>query len=339
MKEFGSDFHYVHILNGADNTIGTYYPRALYYADGRQAIIDLYRTIGFNRLWVPNYFCFDVLKSLETHGLNLQYYCDLPSLDERSSLLNLPYEEGDALLRINFFGLRTRRSNSGIPVPVIEDHTHDLIGDWAVNSDADWCIASLRKTLPIAEGGILWSPKGLEMGECPKLTEENQRLALKRWDAMKKKALYLEDKIGDKNAFREDMVYTEELFDSMDVSALDDETLGFLAEFDVKSWYIKKQENREILKESKDCRFEVLEPEESGCNPFSYTVLFNSNIDRDAYRQYLIDNSVYPAILWVVPDKSSPMVKDFSQRILSIHCDARYDSHDMIQLSGILSGN
>ena len=288
-------------------------------------------------MWVPEYFCYDVLSSLEQNGVNWQSYRDYPLANESEIVRSLPFEEGDALLRMNYFGLRSRRSNHGIPVPVVEDHTHDLIGDWAINSDADWCIASLRKTLPLAEGGMLWSPKGLRLQESPQIVSENTDLASSRWEAMRKKTLYLNDEIEDKSEFWSVFLSTEEQFDVMSVSSIDKETLDYLSRFDVEQWYGRKKDNREVLVESFSKISIVLEPEGPDCNPFSLTLLFDSEGARNDFRKYLINSCVYPAILWNVPENASQEVNDFSKRILSVHCDGRYNSNDMMQLRDIIA--
>ena len=339
MKEFGSDFHYLPIQENPVRTIVRYYPDAVYYADGRQALLDLYRQNRWKRLWVPEYFCYEVLSSIERDGIRLKFYSDYPLADDYDALLSLPYQDGDVLLRVNYFGLRAKRSNRDIAVPVIEDHTHDLIGDWAKNSDADWCIASLRKTLPLAEGGILWSPKGLKLQSMPALTSENELLASVRWSAMRTKALYLNNQIEDKQAFRRDLVSTEDKFDKIEISAIDNESSEYIKQFDVAQWYKLKEENRVILKEKvQECHpMAVLEAESADCNPFSFTMLFDSAEDRNDFRSFLIHHDVYPAILWNVPNNKNLEVVDFSERMLSIHCDARYSKSEMIQLANIIN--
>jgi len=337
MKEFGSDFHYLPCQDSPSRTLMDYYPNATYYAVGRHALMDLFAQSAWKRLWVPEYFCHDVLASLQRSGVALKLYQDSPLNDERKTLQTLPYEEGDALLRVNYFGLRTKRSCDGIPVPVIEDHTHDLIGDWATNSIADWCIASLRKTLPLAEGGILWSPKGLRLRAYPDLTSENELLASMRWRAMRKKTLYLNDLVDNKNEFRSDLISTEEKIDVLSISAMDDESLSYIRQFDIDQWYRRKRENRERLKEiSFDCAT-VLEPENAACNPFSLTLLFDSETQRNQYRSYLINHSIYPAILWVIPRTDDTELSSFSSRMLSVHCDARYNREEMMQLRHIIA--
>ena len=155
MKEFGSDFHYIAPTGGSD-TLQDFFPSANYYADGRQALIDLYRSQGWQRLWMPEYFCYDVIESLKEAGLELVFYTDYPDYHDDSKAIEAIQRKGhfrptDAILRVNYFGTRSYRDVEKLNIPVVEDHTHDLIGGWAINSHADWCIASLRKSLPQAK--------------------------------------------------------------------------------------------------------------------------------------------------------------------------------------------
>ena len=338
MKEFGSNFHYLQIEANVAEVLGHYYPDAAYYAIGRHALIDLYRQMGWKRLWVPEYFCYEVLGSMQREGVNVVFYTDFPTSNEEKELQGLPFEKGDALLRVNYFGLRAKRSNSAIPVPVVEDHTHDLIGNWAQNSDADWCIASLRKTLPLAEGGILWSPRGNRLPKASRESSQNAKLAALMWDAMRKKSLYLENRIQDKAGFRDVMTTVEEQFDQLEISALDSETSDYIKFFDIQKWYSRKRENRLVLKSLQKDDFKILEPETEDCNPFSLTLLFSDEEDRDRYRKRLIENDVYPAILWNIPSGKHPDVVRFSKRMLSIHCDARYSLDDVSKLRSIMNG-
>ena len=338
MKEFGSDFHYIKNLNIAEKTIEYFYPTAIFYALGRHALLDLYLKSGWKRLWVPEYFCYDVLDMLKREGVNLEFYKDYPLADDEKTIRSLRFSDGDALLRMNFFGLRSWRSNKGIPVPVIEDHTHDLIGHWAENSDADWCIASLRKTLPLAEGGVLWSPKNHKLQGGIESTIENEMTAEKRWSAMRKKTMYLNDEINNKESFRTDMITTEESFNKLEISALDGLTSDFLKEFDVVQWYNEKKRNWGFLSEISDNSFKVLQPEREECNPFSMTLLFREAHDRNLFRDRLIASGVYPAILWTVLDSCSKDVKEFSNKMLSLHCDSRYNAEDVIALQEIIAG-
>ena len=342
MKEFGSDFHYINSFQGKGRTLSDFYSKANYYADGRQALIHLYHSQGWQQLWMPEYFCYDVIASLKEAGLNLMFYHDRPDDHSDSDTLDNLQRKGhflptDAIMRVNYYGTRKFRSTEKLPVAaVVEDHTHDLIGDWPIHSTADWCIASLRKTLPIPEGGMLWSPMGLKLPAAPALSEENEKIAASRWEAMKLKARYLGGEAVEKAEFRKGYFDTEEYFDHAPVSALDKASQEYLKTFDIRSWYNQKRNNWELLRDIKKEGVRVITPENMGCYPFSLVLLFDNPNERDRVRKALIEHQIYPAVLWNVPDSASDEVKSFSKRMLSIHCDARYTNEDIFQMKTII---
>ena len=342
MIEFGSDFHYIDSYNKEGKRLCDYYPSANYYVDGRQALIHLYNSQGWDRLWIPEYFCYDVIQSLQDAGLNLMYYTDLPDNSGDNETLCAIQKKGlyrptDAILRVNYFGLRSYKNSEKLSVAaVVEDHTHDLIGDWAQKSTADWCIASLRKTLPIPEGGILWSPKGLALPEAPESFEQNEEIASIRWKAMELKSCYIAGENVEKVAFRPGYVDTEAFFDTCDVCALDNRSKEYLNSFDIESWYQRKKENWVLLSDIKHPNISVLMPKNSKSYPFSLVLVFSSKDKRDRVRKALIENSVYPAILWHIPSPANGDVFMMSSNMLSIHCDARYSEEEIQQLKLII---
>lgn len=342
MIEFGSDFHYVTPIEGDGNTLYDFFPSANYYADGRQAIMHLYHSQGWKRLWMPEYFCFDVIASLKEAGLNIMFYQDWPDDHGDSVTLENIQRKGqflptDAVLRVNYFGTRACRSTENLPIAaIVEDHTHDLIGIWPINSMADWCIASLRKTLPIPEGGMLWSPMGLKLPEPPEPFVNNEQIASIRWEAMKFKTRYLAGDAVEKAIFRKGYVETEEYFDTAPVCALDEESKEYLKTFNIREWYNKKRANWELLNDiKKDC-VRIIRPESMGCYPFSLIMLFDTFDERERVRKELIEHQVYPAVLWNVPELASSEIKSFSRRMLSIHCDGRYTAYDIQQMKTII---
>lgn len=342
MREFGSDFHFILPGSKSLKTIHDYYPSSNLYADGRQALIHLYKTQAWGNLWIPDYFCHDVIESLKQAGLNLRFYHDSPDCHVDQLTLDSIREKGlfqsnDAVLRVNYFGMRSCRYSSLLQeAAIIEDHTHDLIGEWARNSTADWCIASLRKTLPIPEGGILWSPKGNSLPDPPQVLDDNEGIATIRWNAMVLKSRFLFGDEVEKGQFRSGFLNTESFFDDAPVCSLDGKSQEYLRSFDIQEWYQKKKDNWALLRDIHKEGVRVVEPEGSTCNPFSLVLLFDIPSERDRVKLELINHHVYPAILWSIP---CPMKSDtylFSRRMLSIHCDARYSHEDILQLKSII---
>lgn len=338
MREFGSDFHFIDTFDSGRAHLTDVFRGATLLADGRQCIVALIRQYGWKRLWMPDYFCYEVIDTIkEQTGIKVIYYADSP-LDE-CKVEKLAYEEGDVLLRMNFFGMRGQRSNKNVPCPVIEDHSHDPFGHWALYSDADWCISSIRKILPLPEGGMMWSPKGYRLTIDLQPSEENEQIAATRWVGMEMKTDYLKGEEVSKEEFRKRYTETEEFFDRAEPSKIDERSKDAVSKkLDINLWQGAKRKNWMLLKSlvnQDSCT--VMIPEDESCTAFSLTLLTESKAQRDALRQRLIEACVYPAILWVVPDSASENSRDFSERMLSIHCDGRYTEEDVRQLAGILN--
>lgn len=338
MIEFGSDFHYIESYNSGRAHLTDVFRNAMLLADGRQCIVILIRQYGWRRIWMPDYFCYEVIETIkEQTGIEVKFYADNPLIEGKVE--NLPFKKGDVLMRMNYFGLRDIRRNKDIPVPIIEDHSHAPFGHWALYSDADWCISSIRKSLPLPEGGMMWSPKGHRLPEVPQSSKDNERISAIRWEAMEMKAAYLAGEEVSKDEFRKKYTETEEWFDQAEPTQIDERTKEFICkQFDLNLWLGVKRKNWSLLRElvsSEKCK--VIGPEHESCTMFSLVLLLDNKAQRDKVRKSLIENCVYPAILWNVPETASEESKIFSERMLSIHCDGRYNEEDIKQLAGILN--
>lgn len=335
MKEFGSDFHTM--LNFC-NTAAESSKVTLYdvhkcmreYACGRHAIEAICKYKNWKRIWIPAYFCYDVIEYLVKTGIEIKLYDDSPVKDsDDQEVRNLPYKDGDVLLRINYFDHRKYRTNKGISIPVIEDHTHDIISEWARNSDSSYCIASIRKTMPTAAGGILWSPMGLDLPETIGETDECKAMAIMRYEGMDMKREYLKGKLVDKDKFRKKFQISEKIIEKLQLSGMDKETLTIAKKMNYLLWNELKADNWRIANEILVQKFRVLKP----YDPFSIIILCDNTKEREALRMHLINNMIYPAILWQMPEDSVfEVAKDFSKRMLSVHCDPRYSRNDIKEM-------
>lgn len=338
MKEFGSDYHFIGTYDSDRAHLTDVYRNAILLADGRQCIVVLLRQYGWKRIWMPDYFCYEVIDTIKIQTrAEVVFYEDNPL--HEGQVENLPFKEGDVLLRMNYFGMRDKRSNKGIKCPVIEDHTHDLLGHWALYSDADWCIASLRKSMPIPEGGMLWSPKGHKLQYELEQTEDNEGIASTRWMGMEMKNRYLKNEDVSKEVFRKHYTETEEWFDTAEPVLIDERSAVVVSgHLDINLWQGAKRRNWKLLKsEIKAEDLKILKPEDETCSMFSLVLLFESKERRDSIRRLLIENNIYPAILWGVPEGTSEAARDFADRMLSVHCDGRYSEDDIKQLTEVLN--
>lgn len=340
-KEFGSDFHSIDmnsmIADTGSLSLRDYYSSKNEYACGRHAIDAIVAFKGWKRIWIPAFFCYEVIGHIKSTGMEVVLYDDNPlAQNDEEIVRKLSYREGDVLLRVNYFGLRDWRSNKGIEVPVIEDHTHALISEWALNSDADYCIASIRKSLPVAAGGIMWSPKGLELPEGLVATKACEEMAAVRYEAMLMKHDYLlQQKPVKKEFFRAKFLASEDMIDKLRLSGIDKESSEIASNINIIQWTELRTRNWSRAYEQLRKSFTILEPSgDKHCqSPFSLIILCESVDERAALIAHLIKNEVYPAVLWSMP-KDSPFTDalSISQRILSLHVDGRYSMKDIDEI-------
>jgi len=336
-SEYGSDFH---LMSFNDLSKKIQFPHnSIFYGCGRYAINNL--ILKNKKKWVtlymPDYFCYEVVNSIKTTGIKVKFYKDNPLNDDIKSINEIEFIKGDVLFRMNYFGIREFRDNSNFNVPVIEDHSHNLLSDWAVNSNADWCVASLRKTLPIPDGGIVWSPKGFKL-EIPRFTKNHDKLVSIRKKGMELKSNYLLDI----NSIKKDLYLdkyrvSESLFNKHAISAISEVSKSMLSNMPNTISDIKRL-NFELLKSQINFNKVSLLTISKHNNPFSFVLIFNSTEDRNIARQNLIENKLYPAILWNIDNENASVEsREFSKIMLSIHIDFRYDTEDIIEMSKIIN--
>jgi hypothetical protein len=292
---------------------------------------------GWRRIWLPSYLCQEVLSSALSCGLPCVLYQDSPVIEAEWRHLADMVKPGDAVVVVNFFGLRKRRNLQifiEVGAAVIEDHTHNPWSDWATESDADFCIASLRKTLPVADGGVLWSPIGHLLPAPTEITKERETAAQNKRDAMVLKGRYLVGESVSKDDYLSLFWQGESRIASGGISGISRQSAALVATLDPKPLLHHKAALfiafDEALRAANICP--LLYPEEH-CIPFSAVCVFDDQETRDKVRASLIANRIYPAILWPLDNPLLPGVGRselaFSQRMLSIHIDIRYRFEDL----------
>lgn len=337
--EFGSDFHSCQYPVSYSSP--SIFSGKNIYASGRQALQHLIETQawkrGWKRLWVPAYYCGESLEYIK--GIDVKRYSLLPDVVPSWEYLSeiCDFQEGDVLMLVNFFGMHQPIDVSEWDITVIEDHTHDIASEWALKSTADWCFASIRKLMPIPDGGILWSPKRNKM-PSPfgiDLDGEYCEISDKRLKAMSLKSEYLRGKDVDKQEFLSLFVETEEVFSKIKIGGACMSTFLTCREIDYLSWRDLKLKNLNHIKPLlKPRKCEVVDNA-----IFSLLLKFKDKCERDSVRRELIERGVYGAILWpdVYEIEPGSPEKRWGDRMLSLHVDGRYTLQDMECLAEILN--
>ena len=350
--EQGSEFHLMENIRKDEHFESPWNRGGLFFGSGRDAFKAILflgmASMGWKRLWIPAYFCQKVVDAILETGINVQCYQSWYPGERGENDCPCTVIRGDVVLVVNHFGLKSEIKlgfDISNAAAIIEDHTHDPWSSWASNSKADYCIASLRKTLPVPDGGVLWSPKLQELPTPPPLTDQHRSAAGKKLEAMRMKALFLKGQIVDKSSYRALSLAGEENLCGRDISAILEWTEQNLDRFPTGEWREARKRNHETLRQviSSLKWVQVVCPRVmTSVVPFSCVLLFDSAERRESVRIKLIQSDIYPAILWSLQNPAIEGIPvehtNASTRMLSIHCDMRYSERDMSYVANCIKG-
>jgi hypothetical protein len=339
--EYGSDFHFVDLKEEAAASIGNIYPDHQLHFSGRSALFNLVewgtKKYGWKKLFLPHYYCHEVTQFLGRLPVAISFYDDGPYnlVEQEMSEID---KAGNVCVKVNYFGFTNTPSFLPARAILIEDHTHDLISNWAQTSMAHYCFASLRKSLPVPTGGIVWSPGGMMLPD--NANAENNSTAAATYMklcAMLMKKIYLDGGNVNKQDYRKLFVDSEQLFETVEArAALSSFTAALIKKVDAKQLRTTKQHNYNWLLNSLQDKNPVWMPgEHQGKCPFGMMFYFDAQDQRDAFKTHLIEQKIYPAVLW--PRQRDPKAAEFSGRTLLVHCDFRYTPDDMMFIADVIN--
>jgi len=342
--ELGSEFHWMGIPQGP--FISWPEPHAL-FASGREAFLSAWRMLhksSSNVLFVPDYFCEEVVLWWEQRGVATQRYIDGPHR-EGPDWETLTVSPGDVVLAVNYFGVRDaavwaswRQAND--KVFLVEDHSHDPLSPWALNSTADYSFASLRKTFPSPDGAILWSSRRLPLPSTS-VSADCHGSALKLAAMVLKEEYLRSGNEQVKKTFREFQLAGEESMSASRVATVSPWSRFLLSFGYPQSWRNQRETNvrtfytRLKADSSVQRLFSSWPPHHC---PYNAVLLFSSSAKREASRLHLIAEKIYPSLHWELGPAASPEALDVSSRILTIPADQRYGENDMMRVAATLPG-
>jgi hypothetical protein len=312
---------------------------AVWFALGRHTLEALLRQLGSTRLWLPDYFCHEVARGW-AESADVQLYEDDPRWPEPhwDSLRPGPR---DVVVAVNYFGVREgspwREWRERTQCVLVEDHAHDPASEWATASEADYAFSSLRKTLPVPDGAILWSPRGLPLPEQPAGGAEGSELKLA---AMLVKGEYLGGGAEElKDRFRRLQREGEERLAESDVAGASPATREALVRGVPLPWRARRAENATRLIDALhdwDAAEPLFTEWSADAAPLGVVFVFATAGDRDRVREVLREADVYCPVHWAdAAESSSDRVRDLAERILTIPTDWRYSAADMARIASL----
>jgi hypothetical protein len=340
--EVGSEFHWDDgVLKDACGAAEEWLPapHAL-FASGSGALTTLLRGVRPGRLHVPSYFCMGVVAALAEHA-DLGWYRELPD-GTGPHLDTLDAQPGDAVLVNNLFGRGYREpwdawSAEHPHVTVIEDHTHDPLSGWARSSTAAYCVTSLRKTLPVPDGAVVWSPRGEPL---PSPAGAESPAAALKLTAMVLKAAWLDGRDVDRPAFRE-LQQAGELGLRDCAAPASAFTRGVLPRLDVWRLRSARAENARALVKSLGAGWQLLDYGPPDAVPFNVQLLCGSEAARDALLAHLARERIFAPVHWRQPAtefwSGDTEAADYASRVLTVPVDHRYGAVDTERVASVLN--
>lgn len=337
--EIGSEFHWDPSFIGHAPSLLP--PRFELFATGCGALSTLLRQLApWGRLHVPSFFCMGVVEALSAY-VPIAWYRHLPD-GAGPRLETLHAKTGDVVLAQNLFGRDEQepwdawmRDHPG--VTVVEDHSHDPFSDWARSSTAPYAMASLRKTLPLPDGGLLWSPRGLDLPRPigPESPGAHLKLA-----AMLLKQAWLDGRAVPKEDFRSLQQQGEQalLGSAGPASTL---TATLLPLLDLAGLRAASTRNARALLAVLGPGWQLPggAPPESAA-PFRVQVLCASAPARDALLAHLGEHGIFAPVHWRQDRgglwSGDNEAADLADRILTVPVDHRCGPEDIRRVAAVL---
>ncbi len=285
------------------------------------------------RVLLPALCCESMVSPFTMQGMEPVFYKMHP--DYRADALDVKHKltEDSILVYGSYFGIQPFDEETLsflhrlFPHALfLEDRTQDILAPRQGGFTPDVTIASIRKWIPIPDGGLLW-------GRVCAETETDNTFALLRKEAMMAKSEYLEN--GDqtlKDRFRHML---GEASEALDVSnrpyGISQESAELLKDLDFSEIYARRQKNAKALLSALKAdpavlRFITDSPEIS---TLYFPILVK---DQSAVQGKLAQKGIYCPVIWPVPQQALGVceVAEFTaEHMLGVPCDQRYTPEDM----------
>lgn len=328
-REYGGEFSALDTARATELEAGPVLaqliPGATLWGSGRGALRALLAGKRWKRIWLPSYICPEVVSAAE--GVAVAFYKDHPLLAPAG--LPEAVQPGDLVLRVNYFGLRGAEEAERSVGDVVEDHTHDPTGPWARASRAPFALASLRKTYPTTDGGVLWSPTGAALPAEREPTAHHLAAADAKLHAMALKGQFLRGRSASKEEYRL-------------LSTAGEERIGTLSGPDPETRKLLRRCSPVVLARHRRAAWEKLAPETPFTltprgDPFALVLDLETEKRRDSFLRALVVENIFPSILWPLSwwktDKESRAV---SKRLLTVATDFRYPDDAVANVARVL---
>jgi hypothetical protein len=294
-----------------------------YVESGRQALalVSMHlRARGYSNLLMPSHFCDSMLAPFLRDGWTINF----TDVDESWRCLpprDLSDPEKTLVFSMAFFGveespgwIRFLLETAGRGAAIVSDETHRVLGKGL--TIADFRVASLRKMLPVPDGGFV---AGLSIDVQP-----GGRQAAVRGKAMRSKSAYL---AGQRRADHLPLYSEAEAFVDREVvpAQMSGASRELLKRFDYRRMQEARKKNHQALSSGlASTGFTVTT---NGAPVPSHCVVVGSEVER--LRAVLARKRVFCPVHWPRSELMLPPNGEWRTDIISIPVDHRYTEDEM----------
>ncbi len=304
---------------------------ALCLRSGRDALKAIARQYKPCTVWLPALACDSMVLPFRQYGHQIRFYrLDPDYAVDRSSLAF--GKEKELFLYMNYFGKKALTSEElhelkkeHRDLVFIEDCTHDLIWRAFTGFQPDYRVASLRKWLPIPDGGLLW---GKVHGSFSKDTTFSET----RLKAQNMRREFLQTGEAElKTEFRKIFSTVSDIMDNdPEPAAMSAYAYALAGRTDWSTVRTARKTNAEtlieILRGSEHIRFIQDEPGKSDLY-VAFTVP-----NRDEVQKRLSAEGIFNTIIWPLSEEQKAICETAGfteENMLAAPCDQRYTKEDM----------
>lgn len=334
-KEIGSEFHMdVSHINDRNTKCNVFdYLQdynSSFFDSGRSALRMLLKKKTYKRVLLPNYLCGCVRdcfseSEIVYYRVNEDFQIDWEDLvkncQKNIDLLYLHFFNGYIGKQYDFNELAIVKEKYGFEI--VEDTTHSFLSN--KNIIGDYCICSLRKWFPVADGGVLYTHNALEQEERP-----NGAWVEDKKSAMILKGRYLRGEDVEKKEYLRAFENAEGVLDNqIDFFQMSTESIDRLRKIEVDDVRKSRSGNYMYLfNQLSSMGYDIVATDGDNQVPI-FCVLKTHK--RDRLREFLIKSQVYCPVHWPLYDELLQFPESVNnQRMeLSIPIDQRYTIEDM----------
>jgi hypothetical protein len=343
VKEIGGDYSLSDIpllLGAGDSKGGLFASGSILLDSGRSAFRYLLGALKYDQvILLPAYLCESVLAPLGDYGVKFDFYrinADL-SID-MNDLKSKISKKTKMIYIIKYFGFDFNREERefmrNTACKILLDVSHSLT---AGDDRYDYLIGSLRKILPVPDGGILFSKRpiaGSNIERSQPSSYLNVRLA-----AMLLKSWSLGRNIGEKQNYLDIFARSEALLDRQksvySISSVSEEAIRLLS---LENMIKRRKANFEYLKEKLGLK--GISKQIAANSPIYKFPLLVAAGKRNKLLRLLIKNDIYASRHWpCLVGLNKDLYKgaaSLAAKMLAIPIDQRYGRPEMERIVSLL---